>query len=246
MEKLLWESRNPVQVGKGLMLYHKEDAYLQLLVLGETGEPALHLVLEDAKPDTLDRVKESYPDVRVFQAWFGTEFYLVPDAFAQARIPMTDVKLQRMDTGTGISLVFENTGQSMHMAAAAYKLALEGLQQHSHYAWLAIHQQRALLFCFENRQLILANVFPAENEQEALYFALAPFRKSGTALEKIRIDILTDATLLPAFLQAFRRFVPDTQAVASRLPYSDNENPPYHHISELLYALRQCELPVEI
>jgi hypothetical protein len=92
---------------------------------------------------------------------------------------------------------------------------------------------------------LLLNHFSAMNESEALYFALAPFKRAGIPVTEVVVEILTAENQLQPMLQLFGRFLSHVSVGKIDLPYPAGQYPPHSDISALMYLLPQCGLPEE-
>ncbi len=173
---------------------------------------------------------------------FDAAYALVPDVFQDADYPGLSGPVQKIPVEGGYNIVFPE-GTDFPAAMPLYRLAFEAAKTTPHFVLVHVHNQQVTVAAFSEQKPLLLNTFPAGNEAEALYFALAPFKRAGISTTDIAISVLSDSTALPGLLQQFGRFVPQVKPFHFSLPYPVDQYPPHADISLLLFTLSQCGLP---
>jgi hypothetical protein len=247
LERLLWEYRQARRAENGLMLHYHKDLISQWMIFDVQGTLILHMILEKAAIASTNNLAKSYGITKVVEVISESPFYLLPESFADAQIPMAELEVKRCRTKDNKTFAFEfgETQLACHMAMSLSELAIKRSLLYDNYILSFIQSDMVTVFFFSGKELLLANNYPAENEAAALYFTLAPIKKAGLDVENTKIEILGNENFLPSYIATFKRFISDMTVLVPELPYQTEELPPYAAEASLIYGLATCALPAE-
>lgn len=235
--QLLWDFRRNESTAMQRFLYQHAELRHEM-AFDANGEMVLHQISAQKTTENREDVFSGYE----LNSSLG--YALVPDVFQNAEHPALMRPLQHIKMDGGFVLTVAE-GKRIPAALPLYRLAQEKAKGNSHYVLVHVCDQRITVAAFSEQKPLLLNTFPAGNEAEALYFALAPFKRAGISIADVAVSVLADATAHATLLQQFGRFIPHVKPFSIVLPYEVGQYPPHADISLLLYTLSQCGLPAE-
>ncbi len=251
MQSTLWQYKHgDPETMEALVGYHA-DSLSQLM--GTSNEEGLHLHLIEQSADKswlTGKLRENHASKKLLMN-LDSRFMLEPVDMPELSLPgMLRNPITRIKLDDEVQLCFETDPRSefeeVHVVYPLYRIALEKAADRKSYVLVYVRGPLAIVLFFLDGACQLANIYPVENESEALYFALAPLRKSGAALNETFLEILSSSDQAKGLLDTFQKFIPKAELIKFDLPYESDEYPPHAAEAWLLHYLCQCELPVVI
>jgi hypothetical protein len=188
--------------------------------------------------------------------WIELEggFQLLPTLFSETAIPGMIQPIKR-SIQNQMTLAFEPKQKHQPLKTSQPKLHIaEGLlaiskqyataAEYSSYLWF--HDQTAIVFAYQNGDLVFSNSYTSSNIQEHLYFGLLPFHDTKLTQEQFALTVHCDQSQIAAAQLAMHKFVPQVKVSTPQFPWSNNEVPPLLHIVAPLIKLSTCASPVAI
>ncbi len=241
-----WESRKTSTLPGSRLAHYYHGGILYALALDAAGDISLHLIEENENPNCAENLIAETGCTNAGEMLFDVPFVLVPEAFEKSRFegfPGLDVLSFTVEKGMHLQIAADGGRKCFHAAIPLYHIAKKNAEAYEYFVYTAVLQNHCLVHFFRNGKCELANVFPARNESEVLYFSVAPIKKAGLNVDQVRFEFLAEADETTRILKTADRFLPHASISRIELPYPAGEYPPYAHIAFLLYQFLQCELP---
>jgi hypothetical protein len=214
------------------------------MACNSAGDIALHIieVNEDMEAGEKLVAKETFKTSAPMQ--MHSAFMLAPVAFEETALPVfNNAKRVRLDGDISLIADVALESQGFHCIIPLYHIASKEASKAQHLVYCFAFDKNIFVLFFSHGKLQMANSFPAANESEILYFAVAPIKKAGLNVQDVRFLFLAEAEDLKAIMRTVDRFLPNTAIASIDLPYIAGEYPPYATIAFLLYQYLQCALP---
>jgi hypothetical protein len=235
--QLHWEFRKDETTAVHRFWY-QESGVLHEMAFNLEGEMVLHRIADNRLSAADNAVTKGFrlsPEI---------PYALIPEAFQDAQTPEAAVSLRKIQVEGGYCIVFED-GNTLPVALPLFVIGQGMCKGKNHFVLLHVAQKKVTVAAFSEQKPLLLNTFPAGNEAEALYFALAPFQRAGIAETEVDVAILADKESQASLMQLFERFTGRVSPCPVALPYQVGEYPPFADISLLLFTLFSCGLPEE-
>lgn len=218
----------------------KGNELSQMMAFDESGSMVFHRIYKDSTEDSIVKeIAQSGAD-RVLYLGQHPYYALTPAAFMNSYHPEWGAPEKKLTVNAEISFSYIH---ELPLSYPLYRIAQPRSAVFYHYVLCHVFDSQVTVAAFSGGQLLMLNTFPAGNEAEALYFALAPLKKAGIETENARIELMAEEHLAHIHLNLFSRFCQDVAMCPLDLPYESGQFPPGADISALLYQLPQCALP---
>ncbi|MCC7297888.1 MAG: DUF3822 family protein [Bacteroidia bacterium] len=239
MGNRLWEYRTtPTAESELQAAFCMVDGVFHFIQCNSEGGLALHIIEESSSLPEMD-LKSA------IEMEFKTPFALLPKVFHETGIPgYTGITGNvSLDENTVLCSGISGTQAQVHVALPLYRHAKSIAEKSKNLVYCYAQNAYCFVFVFKNEICELANIYPAVNESEVMYFCMAGAKKSGLDVRQIDFVLLGNNT--KTITAAFERFGIAIQPAPIELPYKLGEYPPYPAESFLLYQYLTCALPVE-
>jgi hypothetical protein len=244
MARRLWEHRKSVEFDGTLLVYAWFENVFQLMCCDDSGKLLLHIIEEsDTMPDPASFTSGTSHSA-IIEMKMDEPFHLLPKGFRETAIgDASDTQRIQLLTENLFLSHPVHPHKSFHAALPLYLISSEKAAGHEFYVYCWVMGHTCTIFYYHNGVCELANIYPAMNESEVLYYCMAAVKLSGADVSKVQFDILGENN--QPLIQAFQRYIPNANTARTELPYPAGEYPPHASVSYLLYHYLTCELPVE-
>ena len=233
----LWDYRHGDNAGARQFLYHDGETG-HAMAFNVNGDMVLHQILKSESQDFFALFTDGT------MLGMNVPVTLIPAAFREAPLTETTTEQEQIPLSGDWVLSYPKN-KAVPLLLPLFFLAKSKALQNKHYTLIHVHNNSVNVAAFSDGVPLLLNHFSAMNESEALYFALAPFKRAGIPVTEVVVEILTAENQLQPMLQLFGRFLSHVSAGKIDLPYPAGQYPPHSDISALMHLLPQCGLPEE-
>lgn len=237
--QMLWDYKQG-HAGEARLYICKGNELCQMMAFDVSGNMVFHRIFKNSPHDTIEKEIELIGAERVIYLSQHPYYALTPAAFRNSFHPEWGEANKTLPVNAEVSFSYIH---ELPLSYPLYHIAQPRSAVFYHYVLCHVFDSQVTVAAFSGGQLLLLNTFPAGNEAEALYFALAPLKKAGIDTENARIELMAEEHLAHIHLNLFSRFCQDTAMCPLDLPYESGQFPPGADISALLYQLPQCALP---
>lgn len=223
-------------------VYHNDIVHY--LSLNALQQPLEYEIIKH--PNTL-KTGVTWVDIHANIQWVPTEFFHTPiPGFSQPLWRKIDSQIslafQPSSTENGILKI--NSAQ-LHIAEGLFSLAKAYARHQEFVSVLWYHDHTAIVFAFNNGELVFSNRFKSSNTQEHLYYALLPFHEEKLTPEQLGVYVLCDEIKHPTTAPLFEKFIPQAKILTPQLPWVCSSPAPLLHIVTPLIKMASCASPVE-